>query len=100
MLPFNLTRWAVRYPFDETESSFESSDGMLTKVWRLCRDTLKHTSLDTFTDSNTRERTPYEADGYITARSRWALQSELHSAQSTGNPWEQPSAPPSVPSSV
>ena len=30
-----------------------------------------------FTDSNTRERLPYEADGFITARSRWALQAEL-----------------------
>ena len=27
-------------------------------------------------DSNTRERTPYEADGFINARSRWVLQRE------------------------
>ena len=40
------------------------------------KDTLRSTSLDTFTDSNTRERLPYEADGFITARSRWVLQKE------------------------
>ena len=35
------------------------------------------TSLDTYTDSNTRERTPYEADGYITASSRYVFQREF-----------------------
>ena len=69
-LPFNFSRWVVKYPFNSTESSFASSSPMLNNVWKLCRDTLLHTSLDTFTDSNTRERLPYEADGFITARSR------------------------------
>jgi hypothetical protein len=55
-LPFTFTRWVVKYPFDSTESSFVSSSSMLNNVWKLCRDTLLHTSLDTFTDSNTRER--------------------------------------------
>jgi len=32
--------------------------------------------LDTFTDSNVRERCPYEADGFVMSRSYWALRSE------------------------
>ena len=83
--PFNLSRWTVAYPWREGASSFVSSDPMLNDVWALCAQTVRHTSLDVFTDSNTRERAPYEADGYNTARARWALQDEYawarHSTQ-------------------
>ncbi len=34
-------------------------------MYDLCRYTLLSAALDTYTDSNTRERTPYEADGLI-----------------------------------
>lgn len=44
------------------------------KVWELCKNTVKVTSLDTTTDSNTREKLPYEADGYITGGTRHAVQ--------------------------
>ena len=47
---------------------------MLNKVWELCKNTVKVTSLDTTTDSNTREKLPYEADGYITGGTRHAMQ--------------------------
>eukprot|EP00948_MAST-09A_sp_MAST-9A-sp1_P003961 g3961.t1 len=95
-LPIN--RWVVHYPWDgddqsrvETgieeregdETDFVSSSEMLNQVWRLCRDTIKYTSLDVTTDSNTRERLPYEADGYLTLRSWYALRADydwpLHS---------------------
>jgi alpha-L-rhamnosidase len=76
-LPFNFSRWTVAYPFNKSQSAFTSSSLLLNRIWGLCRDTLQHTSLDTFTDSNTRERLPYEADGFITVRSRYALQAEL-----------------------
>jgi hypothetical protein len=49
---------------------------MLNRVYTLCRDTLRITSLDTTTDSNTRERLPYEADGAITGSSRYVFQKE------------------------
>ena len=75
-IDFSIKRWAVQYPFNEDDSHFESSSSMLNKVWTLMKDSLRLTSLDTFTDSNTRERLPYEADGFITARSRWVLQNE------------------------
>ena len=63
----------------------------------LCEDTLRVTSLDTTTDSNTRERLPCEkqcpppskvradllwvsdeADGFITGNSRYMFQREYH----------------------
>ena len=75
-IAFTLNRWSVLYPFVESDSSFTSSNSMLDRIWDLCKTTMKMTSLDTFTDSNTRERLPYEADGFITARTRWATQQE------------------------
>jgi hypothetical protein len=87
--PFSVSAWSVKYPWNETESAFASSNPMLNQVWDLCKNTLKVTSLDTTTDSNTRERLPYEADGYITGSSRtvfqkdqsWQLHSGRHGAR-------------------
>lgn len=66
-----IQAWQVHYPWKNNDSFFSSSMQELNDVWNLCRNTLKVTSLDTYTDSNTRERRPYEADGYITASSRY-----------------------------
>jgi alpha-L-rhamnosidase len=68
--------WRVQYPWSEGESSFSSSSDALNTVFDLAAYTIRATSVDTFTDSNTRERCPYEADGLITARGRQALQTE------------------------
>ena len=70
----NITAWTVRYPWVDTDSSFDSPNEMLNAVWALCSNTIKVTSLDTTTDSNTRERLPYEADGLVTGASRSVLQ--------------------------
>lgn len=59
-LPFSLAAWTVAYPWNEEDSHFHSSSEMLNRVYELCRNTLRVTSLDTTTDSNTRERLPYE----------------------------------------
>ena len=53
-----------------------SSSDILNQVYSLCENTIRITSLDTTTDSNTRERLPYEADGYITGLSRSFVQNE------------------------
>jgi hypothetical protein len=60
---FVLTSWTVRYPWSEADFDFSSSDLMLTSVYSLCANTLRVTSLDTTTDSNTRERLPCEKQG-------------------------------------
>lgn len=62
-MPFALSAWTVAYPWTETDSHFTSSNDMLNRVYELCRNTLRVTSLDTTTDSNTRERLPYEVRG-------------------------------------
>lgn len=60
-----IVQETVFYPFDETESSFTSSDTVLNKVWDLCKYSMKATSfLGVFVDGD-RERIPYEADAYI-----------------------------------
>ena len=74
---FKLHASVLHYPWVETDSDFTSSSDVLSGVYNLCRYTLKATSLDTYTDSNTRERLPYELDGFIAAKSRLLLQREL-----------------------
>jgi alpha-L-rhamnosidase len=69
-LDLDLTAWVVSYPWSDASGdvgSFNSSNSMLNSVWQLCANTAKVTSLDTTTDSNTREKLPYEADGFITS---------------------------------
>ena len=72
---WNVTAWAVNAPFDPTETFFSSSDPVLNRVWDLAANMLHRGVLDTYTDSNARERRPYEADGLITAGNRMLLQS-------------------------
>ena len=55
---FELAAAVVRYPWVPTDSAFASSSAVLADVYRLCKTTLQATSLDTYTDSNTRERLP------------------------------------------
>lgn len=74
---FRLSAWKVHYPWREEESSFSCSDEVLQAVWELSRYTLKAGSLGDFSDSNTRERRPYEADGIIAATSRLLLQRDV-----------------------
>ena len=49
--PFSLGMWSVMYPW-KVEAAFASNNEMLDRVWKLCADTIKFTSLDTFTDSS------------------------------------------------
>jgi hypothetical protein len=65
------------YEWDETDSYFTSSNDILNEVWELNRYTVQAGLLDTFTDSNTRERKPYEADGLVAGTSRVWLQRDL-----------------------
>jgi len=71
---FTLSAWKVNYPYDSTDSHFESSNATLDAVYEISRYTLEAASLDTYTDSNTRERRPYEADGIIAATARLLIQ--------------------------
>ena len=74
---FTLGAWRASYPWYDGDSSFTSNDETLNAVYDLCRYTLFSASLDTYTDSNTRERTPYEADGIIAMSGRLLVQREF-----------------------
>lgn len=52
----NVSTWIVRYPFNETDSSFTSNSAALNAVFALSKYTIKSTNLDMWTDSNTRQR--------------------------------------------
>lgn len=98
-MSFDLSAWVVRYPWSTAsgdEGHFNSSNAMLNKVWELCKNTVKVTSLDSATDSNTREKLPYEADGFITGGTRhstqrdslWQRHSTLHNIRNPTWPTE------------
>ena len=64
----------MQAPWEPTDTFFESSNEMLNRVWELASYTLQAAVTDTYADSNTRERRPYEADGLIAAGDRLLLQ--------------------------
>ncbi len=69
-----VSAWGAAYEWNEDDSKFASSDPILNHVWRLCSNTLRYGVMGTYTDSNTRERRPYESDGIIAAANRLLLQ--------------------------
>jgi alpha-L-rhamnosidase len=74
---FTLSAWKTHYPYYDSDSQFTSSNATLNAVYELSRYTLEAASLDTYTDSNTRERRPYEADGIIAASARMLVQRDV-----------------------
>lgn len=77
--PGNLTEKqiqaiAVNAEFKDEQSSFECSNPKLSTVWRLCKNTIKMTSLDVYTDCPSRERIAYESDSYIAMLTHFAVE--------------------------
>jgi len=77
----NLHALALVYPFDEDASSFTSSDENLNQVYQLSKNTIESLNVNFFTDSWTRERTNYEADGYLQQMSSLYLMEDLSLAR-------------------
>ena len=61
----NVIQLAVHAPFNESLSSFDSSDPALNAVWDLCKHTMKVTTAFGLFIDGERERIPYEGDAYI-----------------------------------
>ena len=72
----DVVRIMVNYTFDETASSFDSSDEVLNQVWDLCKYSMKATSFCGYYVDGDRERIPYEADAYINQLSHYAVDAE------------------------
>lgn len=73
----NLQALALVYPFDENAAKFTSSDANLEKVWQLSKNTIESLNVNFYTDSWTRERINYEADGYLQLMSTLNLDNDL-----------------------
>lgn len=90
---FALSAWQVSYPWVETDSAFSSDNATLDAVYDLCRYTLHAVSLDTYTDSNTRERRVYEADGLIAETGRLLQRDVLFARHSHSYVFQHPTWP-------
>ena len=89
-----LSAWACQYEWSDDDSYFTSSNATLNSVYQQSRYTTRAGLLDTFTDSNTRERRPYEADGLVAASSHLLLQRDvLFSRHSSSYVFEYPTWP-------
>ncbi|MFJ4622433.1 family 78 glycoside hydrolase catalytic domain [Streptomyces sp. NPDC088812] len=65
---------AWKADWDDSHSSFTSSDADLDRVWELCRYSIEATRADLYQDTPTRERGPYEGDALINQLSEYAVQ--------------------------
>jgi hypothetical protein len=61
----NIKGYAVRQDFDEAAADFQSSNPFLNELYAFMKYTIRATNQDVWTDSNARERGPYEGDAII-----------------------------------
>lgn len=69
--------------WDETASSFESSNDILNQVWDLCKYSIKATTFSGLYVDGDRERIPYEADAYLNQLSHYTTDNEYAMARRT-----------------
>lgn len=69
-----VTGRAWKLDWDDSQTSFSSSDPGLDRVWELCRYSIEATRGDLYTDTPTRERGPYEGDALINQLSEYGVQ--------------------------
>lgn len=74
-------RKMIFYPFEDSLSSFISSDTVLNQVWELCKYSMKATSFTGYYVDGERERLPYEADALINQLSHYAVDPEYSMAR-------------------
>ncbi|MGB2312888.1 MAG: alpha-L-rhamnosidase C-terminal domain-containing protein [Flavobacteriaceae bacterium] len=71
-----VVRTMINYTFDESASSFDSSDEVLNQIWDFCKYSMKATSFCGYYVDGDRERIPYEADAFINQLSHYAVDAE------------------------
>ncbi len=64
---------AVSYPYDDSASSFSSSNAALDAIWNLSKHTIFATTFAGIYIDGDRERKPYEADAYIQQLGHYAV---------------------------
>ena len=71
-----VVRTMVNYTFEESASTFDSSNEILNQVWDFCKYSMKATSFCGYYVDGDRERIPYEADAFINQLSHYAVDAE------------------------
>ncbi|MEM1122599.1 MAG: family 78 glycoside hydrolase catalytic domain, partial [Bacteroidota bacterium] len=79
----DLTQLAYHVYWDDTASSFESSNDILNQVWEMCRYSIKATTFAGLYVDGDRERIPYEADAYLNQLSHYTTDREFAIARQT-----------------
>ncbi len=69
--------------FDDSQSSFTSSDTTLNQIWDLCKYSMKATSFMGLYIDGDRERIPYEGDAYINQLGHYNTDREYSMAKQT-----------------
>ncbi len=69
--------------WDDNAASFECSDGMLNRIWELCRHSIKATTFAGVYVDGDRERIPYEADAYLNQLSHYSTDNDIRMARDT-----------------
>jgi alpha-L-rhamnosidase len=83
-----LQALALVYPFDQDASFFSSSNENLNQVYQLSKNSIESLNVNFFTDSWSRERINYEADGYLQQMSSLYLMEDLSLARYSMNYFE------------
>lgn len=81
--PADLRQKAYFHRFDDSQSSFASSDTVLNQVWNLCKYSIKATSFTGIYIDGDRERIAYEADAYINQLGHYCTDNDYEMAQTT-----------------
>ncbi len=79
----DFTQLAYHSYWDDTQSSFKSSNEILNEVWDLCRYSIKATTFAGYYVDGDRERIPYEADAYLNQLSHYTTDREYAIARRT-----------------
>ncbi|MCX6330317.1 MAG: alpha-L-rhamnosidase [Bacteroidia bacterium] len=79
----NIFQKIYTYYFDESSSSFTSSDTVLNQIWDICKYSIRATSFTGIYIDGDRERIPYEADAYINQLGHYYTDREYSMARAT-----------------
>jgi len=63
--PAMVRRRSLAVPFDDTAAAFTCSRPRVTRIWELCRHTVRATTFAGLYVDGDRERKPYEADAFV-----------------------------------
>ncbi len=78
-----MVRLSAHLPFEESASSFHSSNEELNAVWDLCTYSIKATTFAGIYVDGDRERIPYEGDALLNQLSHYSIDREYSTARYT-----------------